>query len=66
VYETGLTFDLTLGELVEKAQNAHVCNVNQQMAEGIVIRPRIPAQHPVIGQVSFKVINPDYLLKHGI
>jgi RNA ligase (TIGR02306 family) len=34
-------------------------------AEGIVIRPLIESWDPVIGRVSFKVINPEFLLKTG-
>jgi len=34
-------------------------------AEGIVIRPLIECRDPVIGRVSFKAINPEFLLKSG-
>lgn len=34
-------------------------------AEGIVIRPLIECIDPVIGRVSFKAVNPEFLLKTG-
>jgi len=34
-------------------------------AEGIVIRPLMEHVDPVIGRVSFKVVNPEFLLKTG-
>lgn len=35
-------------------------------AEGIVVRPRTPRYHPLLGGLSFKVINPEYMLAHGL
>lgn len=34
-------------------------------AEGIVLRPQIEKQDPDLGRLSFKAINPEFLLKHG-
>ncbi len=34
-------------------------------AEGIVIRPLMERVDPAIGRVSFKIINPEFLLKTG-
>ena len=34
-------------------------------AEGLVIRPLVEHNDPLIGRVSFKVINPEFLLKTG-
>jgi hypothetical protein len=34
-------------------------------AEGVVIRPLIERRDPEIGRVSFKAINPEFLLKTG-
>jgi len=33
--------------------------------EGLVFRPLIETTDPDLGRLSFKAINPEYLLKHG-
>ena len=41
-------------------------NLNSDvLREGIVFRPLIKVVHPKYGRVSFKVINPEFLLKYG-
>ena len=53
----------TVDELVEmsKGQSA----LNKIYREGIVIRPCEEKEDKKLGRVSFKVINPDFLLKFG-
>jgi RNA ligase (TIGR02306 family) len=56
VLEAGNTFNYTIEQLVEKAK-AH-CYPNEGLEEGIVVRSSNEL-------VSFKVKNPDFLLKYG-
>lgn len=59
--------DYTLGEddvdgLVQMSQGASVLNPKTPR-EGIVVRSVVEARDPEIGRLSFKVINPEFLLK---
>jgi len=53
-----------LNDLVEMSRGPSVLNPNVPR-EGIVVRPVKPTQDPEIGRLTFKVINPDFLLKYG-
>lgn len=58
-----LTLHHTVDELVDIARgDSHLANIKR---EGIVIRPIHEATDPELGRLSFKVINPDFLLKWG-
>jgi len=54
----------TVDELVEVATRNSVINPNV-MAEGIVVRPLHEMRDEDIGRLSFKCINPKYLLKNN-
>lgn len=56
------TLDTTVDDLVESAKGQSHLNPKHER-EGIVIRPVQEMYDPKIGRLSFKVINPDYLLK---
>jgi hypothetical protein len=58
LYETYKEHNIFNEELMKKDNHNHV--------EGIVFKPKNPKYHPKLGNVSFKVINPEYLLKHGL
>jgi len=53
----------TIAELVALATRNSVVN-NQVLLEGLVFRPMIEQRDEKIGRLSFKVINPEYLLKN--
>jgi len=53
----------TIPELVSLATRNSVVN-NQVLLEGLVFRPMIEQRDEKIGRLSFKVINPEYLLKN--
>jgi RNA ligase (TIGR02306 family) len=55
---------ITVDEAVNYATTKSRINPNV-WAEGIVIRPVVETTDPDLGSLSFKVINPEYLLKHG-
>ncbi|MCG3203951.1 MAG: hypothetical protein KCHDKBKB_00628 [Elusimicrobia bacterium] len=54
----------TVDELVALATRKSKLNP-EVWAEGIVIRPVLETRDPDLGRLSFKCINPEYLLKHG-
>jgi len=54
----------TVDEMVAWATRTSLHNPNVQ-AEGLVFRPMVETQDPDLGRLSFKVINPEFLLKHG-
>ena len=56
---------ITVDSLVEEISqlNSHLNSIIP--IEGIVFRPTIKVIHPKYGRVSFKVINPEFLLKYG-
>lgn len=60
------TFTLNFGvdELVAMSKGPSVLDKHIPR-EGIVVRPVNPEMDPEIGRLSFKVINPDFLLKYG-
>ncbi len=47
--------------MVERA--GEVTYANGHIQEGIVIRPEQAQLHPLLGQLSFKVISEEFLLK---
>ena len=59
-------FELTdnMEELIQKATRKSTLN-KDVWAEGIVLRPLKELKEPNIGRVSFKVINPEFLLKYN-
>lgn len=62
VLETGTDFDYTINELLEMAKGKYKGTKNNR--EGIVVRPMNPRfSHAASGDLSFKVINNDFLLK---
>lgn len=62
VEETGPNLPYkTVDELIERAKGKYKSGNNK---EGIVIRPTVPVYSPILmGPLSFKVINNDYLIK---
>lgn len=54
----------SIDDLVEMSKGPSVLDKNVQR-EGIVLRPIDPEMDPEIGRLSFKVINPEFLLKYG-
>lgn len=59
-----ITEDTTVQSLVELATRKSVLN-DKTWAEGIVVRPLVETTHRKLGRFSFKIINPEYLLKSG-
>ena len=61
----------TIDELVELSKGTSVCTNmlrpkdGPQLREGIVIRSLTEGFDDEVGRISFKVINPDFLIKHG-
>ena len=55
--------DDDVGGLVAMSNEKSVLNP-QLPREGIVIRPIEEAQDPELGRLSFKVVNPEFLLKY--
>ena len=53
----------TLDDLLEMSKGTYK---NGTPREGIVIRPMIEEYVPKLGRFSFKVINPDFLIKYGL
>jgi len=51
-------------KMVEYATRKSTMNPDV-LAEGVVFRPLTESNDPQLGRLSFKVINPDYLLEHG-
>lgn len=78
VHETGGSFNFTVDQLEHKALSAmyfqpgYMADGNLApaaeavMAEGLVFRPRYNQPDPVLGQLSFKVINKHYLLEYNL
>jgi len=61
--EKGDNFNFTIEELLEKVKNVYYLSTKNQI-EGLVIRPQKSTYSPTIGgQLSFKIISPDYLLE---
>lgn len=59
-----LADDLGVPELVAHAVGRSTLN-GAVWREGLVFRPLIETTDPDLGRLSFKAINPEYLLKHG-
>lgn len=64
ILDTAFQLDHSVDQLVTLATRKSVFNA-QVWAEGIVFRPLIEHTDPELGRLSFKVINPEFLLKHG-
>lgn len=61
IEERGESFNYTLDELLEKARGKYPSGLDK---EGIVVRPLTPEYLPELGlELSFKVLNNDFLLK---
>lgn len=56
--------DYDVPKLVSKSIDYSVLN-KDTLREGLVIRPKIEKWHKKFGRMSFKVINPEFLLKYG-
>ena len=54
----------TVDALVNYAKGKSVLN-QATIREGVVIRPLIERKDPTLGRWSFKVINPEFLLKEA-
>lgn len=61
--EAAGNFHYTLEDLMKLSNDGVYLNGFPQ--EGIVIRPTLSRLHPVLGMLSFKVINENFLLKTG-
>jgi RNA ligase (TIGR02306 family) len=53
-----------VAEIVDFATGRSALNA-QAWREGLVFRPLVETIDPELGRLSFKAINPEYLLKHG-
>ncbi len=53
----------SIDEYVEKSKGMSVLNPEARR-EGIVVRPMVPIVDPRYGEVSFKAVNPEFLLEH--
>lgn len=58
------TLSHTIDDLVEMSKGASLLDKHVPR-EGIVLRPIDPEMDPEMGRLSFKVINPEFLLKYG-
>lgn len=56
--------EISIADLVKYSIGKSLLNP-QVLREGIVFRPLIEARDNYLGRLSFKAINPEYLLKHG-
>ncbi len=63
VLETDFALTNNINALIEKSKARSVLNADM-WREGIVIRPIIEKRDAELGQVSFKAINPEFLLKY--
>jgi len=61
---TQIPLNHTVDELIELSKGTSIINPKSRR-EGLVFRPLTETQDPDIGRLSFKVINPDYLLKNN-
>ena len=64
ILQGGVEFNWTLEQLLELAKGEYYPGSPR---EGIVIRPMVECKSEIVdgGRLSFKVINNDFLLKHG-
>ena len=63
LYEKGDNFNYTIEELLEKTKDVYYPGTKNQI-EGLVVRPHESTySHIIGGQLSFKVINTEYLLE---
>ena len=63
VLDEAYVLPAAIPDLVERARVRSTLNP-AVWAEGIVVRPLEERTHPVLGRVSFKSINPEFLLKY--
>ena len=64
IIKTKYILNDTVDSLVEKATDTSLLN-NKVQREGIILRPMIEERDPDLGRLSFKVINPEFLIKYG-
>ena len=57
--------EVTVDSLLALATRRTALN-EELWAEGVVIRPLVPRRHLTLGSLSFKVINPEYMLSHDL
>ena len=62
ILNTEYVLDNTVDELVELSKGTSILNAEIQR-EGIVMRTLIECQDEELGRLSFKVVNPEYLLR---
>lgn len=63
IIDNRFTLTGTVDQLVEMATRKSLINPDSWL-EGLVFRPLVEQQDPDIGRLSFKVINPEFLLKN--
>jgi len=63
VVEKALRLDHTVQQLVDMAKGNSLLN-KDALREGLVFRTLTEDQDPEIGRLSFKALNPDFLLAH--
>lgn len=64
IIDTNFKLLPTVDEMVKYATRKSL-KTPEQWAEGIVVRPLVERQDEDLKRLSFKTINPEYLLKHG-
>jgi RNA ligase (TIGR02306 family) len=64
ILEEGNNFQYSIADLIQKAKGFYVETKNHR--EGIVVRPKQPKRTSRREQLSFKVINNDYLLQNDM
>jgi RNA ligase (TIGR02306 family) len=63
VVDSGRNFNFTIEQMTEMVKGFYPGTTHPR--EGLVFRPQTPEPDPLLGQLSFKCINQDYLLKVG-
>jgi len=64
VLDKNFVLDHTVEQLVNYSMGTSVYN-NKTLREGIVIRPLVESEERYLGRFSFKVINPEFLVKYN-
>jgi hypothetical protein len=64
VLDTKFKLKNTVDKMVEYATRKSVIN-KDVWSEGVVVRPLVECQDEELGRLSFKVVNPEFLLKYG-
>lgn len=64
IIDSEFKLDHSVDQLVAMATRKSSIN-SETWCEGLVFRPTIPTQDPELGRLSFKAINPEFLIKYG-